>query len=145
MNYICANLNEAWLGVRGGCGQGWWCILIMTIWGRGTFVTYQMKTFGNRTITQSVHKVRHWGNNDQKQLPFYLLLCAFKYPKPSCLGSHTDLLALVLHTAPYYPPGHNKHKCLESPEWKLGLFFKTGIVQGHNWCTVSTWVLCSMN
>lgn len=47
----------------------------------------------------------------------------YHFQQSECFGSHTDLLALVLHTAPYCPPGYNKSKCLKSPEWKWGLFF----------------------
>lgn len=118
----------------------------MTGWGRGTLVTYQ--TFENTTITQPVHKVSHRGNNDQKQLPFYLLQCASKHPKPSCLGSHTDVLALGLHTALYLPPRHNKHKCLKSPKWKLGLFFfffKQVSFKATTGALKAPRVLCSMN
>lgn len=90
----------------------------MTVGGGGVICHLSDKDIWKGTISQSVHKVSRWGNNDQSNSYF---TCSFLNTQPS-LGSQTDLLALELCTAPYCPPGHNKHKCLESPEWKLGLF-----------------------
>lgn len=118
MNYICAKLNEVWLGV--GYRQRWWCILIMRE-GGGVISPVRWRHLKK---SQSVHKVSHWGYNHQSNSHFTCCFVLFKHPKSSCLGSHTDLLAQLLHTAPHCPPGHSKYKCLESPEWKLGLFFK---------------------
>lgn len=88
--------------VGGGWGGGW------------SFVTCQIKTFEKEQLpSRSIKSVAEVTMT--KATPIL-------HPKSSCLGSQTDLLALELCTAPYCPPGHNKHKCLESPEWKLGLF-----------------------